>query len=111
MKNDYFYQAYLEIVLVSTNTILGFINISHISYEKFEIIFSNQINNERFLFDDSMSYFIGEDLYKEHKEFLDEAIPFKFNFDLFSYSVSLTGDSMENYVKDYYTELPQPFEK
>lgn len=106
MKKKYYYQVHLEVVLNGSNFVFGFINISHIPYEKFEEFFLDQVTNERFLFDDGMSYFIEKDLYNKHKEFLDNEIPFTFDFDLFEYSVALTGDDYSKLRPDYYDELP-----
>lgn len=108
MEKKYYYQVHLEVVLNGADFVFGFINISHISYQKFEELFLDQITNERFLFDDGMSYFIEPDLYNKHKEFLDNEIPFTFNFDLFEYSVALTGDDHNKLKPAYYDELPPP---
>jgi hypothetical protein len=110
-NQEYYYQVHLEVVLKGANFVFGFINISHIPYSKFEELFMDQVTHETFLFDDSLSYFIEEELYNKHKEFFDSEIPFTFDFNLFEYSVSLTGDKMEKYRKDYYNELPSPFRK
>ena len=108
MEKKYYYQVHLEVVLNGADFVFGFINISHISYQKFEELFLDQITNERFLFDDGMSYFIERSLYNKHKEFFDNEIPFTFNFDLFEYSVALTGDDYSKLEPTYYTELPPP---
>lgn len=108
MGKKFYYQVHLEVVLNGTDFVFGFINISHIPYNKFEDLFKGQITQEKFLFED-VSYFIDKDLYDKNKEFLDNEVPFTFDFDLFTYSVSLTGDVIENYVKDYHEELPLPF--
>jgi hypothetical protein len=107
----FYYQVDLEIVLKGTDFVFGFINISHIPYTKFEELFRDQVTREKFLFDDSLSYFIEEDLYIKHKEFFDKEIPFTFDFSLFTYSVSLSGDTMDKYKKDYYEELPPKLAK
>ena len=110
-NENFYYQVHLEVVLKGADFVFGFINISHIPYRKFEELFMDQVVHETFLFDDSMSYFIEEELYNQHKEYLDREIPFTFDFNLFEYSVSLTGDKMDKYKKDYYEELPALFEK
>ncbi|MDR6197971.1 hypothetical protein QE357_005083 [Siphonobacter sp. BAB-5404] len=50
MKNakKYFYQVNLEVVLKKADFVFGFINISHISYEKLFELLGNQITDERF---------------------------------------------------------------
>jgi len=106
MEKKYYYQVHLEVAFKGADFVFGFINISHISYQKFEELFFDQITNERFLFDDGMSYFIELNLYNKHKEFLNNEIPFTFNFDLFEYSVALTGDDYDKRKQDYYNELP-----
>jgi hypothetical protein len=110
MNNNNFYQTYLEVVLKGTDFIFGFINVSNIPYHKLEELFKSQITNERFLFDSVGGYFIGQDLYLLHKEYLDENIPFTFVFDLFVYSVGLTSVDKQKYEKDYYEELPPSFQ-
>lgn len=110
MKKKYYYQVHLEVVLKGAEFIFGFINISHIPYKKFEELFMNQVRTERFLFDEGMSYFIEEDLYMRNKEFFDKKIPFTFDFNLFEYSVALTGDDFSKLKKNYYEELPDFFE-
>ena len=105
----YYYQVYLDVVLRNEEHMFGSINISHIPYKKLEELFLDQVVAERFLFDDAMSYQISEKLYKKNKKFFDEEIFFRFDFDLFEYSVSLTGDLMSKYQPDYYSELPPLF--
>ncbi len=56
------------------------------------------------MFDDGMSYFIEKNLYNKNKEFLDNEIPF--TFDLFEYSVALTGDDYSKLKPYCYDELP-----
>lgn len=41
-------------------------------------MFRDQGTKEKFLFDDVGGYYIDEKLYKKHKSFLDEEVPFKF---------------------------------
>jgi hypothetical protein len=108
MKTDkkYYYQVYLEIVLKGADFVFGFINLSHIPYNKFEELFRDQVRHERFLFDDSMGYFIEPELYKKHKEYLDDEVPITFDFSLFDYSVGLSSVEVQKYKKDYYEELP-----
>src|ERR1700744_4370394 len=110
-KKGYYYKVDLEIVLKKSDYVFGFINISHIPYSKFDEMFKSQVTYEKFLFDDSLGYIIDEELYNQHKDFLDKEIPFKFDFKLFDYSVSLSGDKIEKYKKDYYTEPPPLFDK
>jgi len=107
-KEGYYYQVYLEIALKKADYVFGFINISHISYSKLEELFKPQVTYEKFLFDDSLGYLIEEDLYTKNKEFFDKEIPFTFDFNLFNYSVGLSGDKIETYKKDYH-EGPPPF--
>lgn len=106
MEKKYYYQVHLEVVLKGSNFVFGFINISHIPYQKFEELFRDQVTNERFMFDYGMSYFIEKNLYNKNKEFLDNEIPFTFDFDLFEYSVALTGDDYSKLKPYYYDELP-----
>ncbi len=110
-QKKYFYQVFLDIYLKGADEALGFINISQIPYKKLEALFKSQVTKEKFLFDNSTSYEINEELYLANKELLDKEIPFNFDFNLFEYSVSLSGDEMEKYKKDYYEELPLPFSK
>lgn len=98
----------MEVVLKGTNFVFGYINISNIPYSKLEELFRDQVREERFLFDDSVGYFIEEDLYLKHKEYLDKNIPFTFDHGLFVYSVGMSGVEPHKYKKDYYDELP-PF--
>lgn len=106
-----YYQIYLEVALRTESDVFGFINISHIPYSKFEEVFMNQAKeyNQKYLFDDSVGYSIDERLYHEYKDFFDAEVPFKFDFSLFEYSVSMAGDTMDKYKKDYYEELPPTF--
>jgi hypothetical protein len=106
-----YYQVYMDVVLKAKNIVFGFINISHIPYSKLDELFRDQVKHERFLFDDSMSYWIDKKLYKQHKAFLDAEIPFLFDFKLFDYSVNLTGTKAGKYKPDYYEELPPFFSK
>ncbi len=55
-KDKLYYKVFLEVALVNSRHVFGFINISHIPYEKFQEIFSEQITDERYLFEDSKSY-------------------------------------------------------
>ncbi len=108
-EKRYYYQTYLEVNLKNATSVFGFINISHISYVKLEELFKNQVRNEKFLFDDSMSYFIDKELYQKNKVFFDIEIPFTFDFNIFEYWVSLTGDYFDKLEKYYYDELPEIF--
>ena len=56
-----------------------------------------------------IGYAINKTLYKKYKKFFDQNVPFKFDFNLFEYSVSFTGDKMTDYKKDYYEDLPPKF--
>ena len=58
-----------------------------------------------------MSYFIEKHLYIKHKEFFDKEIPFTFDFELFEYSVALTGDDYNKLKPNHYGELPTMFER
>lgn len=109
-SKKYYYQVHLTVVLKKPESIYGFINISHIPYSKFEELFGDQVTDERFLFDDSRSYFIKKKLYKKHKKYLDKEVPFTFDFKLFEYSVGLSGEALDRYKKDYYNELPPFYE-
>ncbi|PJJ84350.1 hypothetical protein [Mucilaginibacter auburnensis] len=107
-----YYQALLEVVLKNDKYPFGFINVSHIDYAVWEKIFSEEILNERFLFDNiSGAYSINKPLYKKHRTFFDSEIPFRFNFKLFEYSVSLVSVKEKDYKKDYYEVLPGLFDK
>jgi len=106
MEKKHYYKVYLEVVLKGADFVFGFINISNIPYSKLEELFRDQVIDERFLFDDSLGYFIEQELYLKHKEYLDKNIPFTFDFDLFVYSVGLTGVETHKYEKDYYEKLP-----
>jgi len=110
MDKKYYYKVHLEVVLKGADFIFGFINISHIPYSKLEELFFDQVVTEKFLFDEGMSYFIEEDLYMKNKVFFDKEIPFTFDFNLFDYSVSLTGDDLSKLKRNYYEELPDYFE-
>jgi len=105
MTEKYYYQLYLQIVLRGADYVFGYINVSHIPYEKFYELFQDQVTTETFLFED-VSYFIDEELYQKNKVFLDKEVSFTFDFDLFEYSIGLTGDPFSRYIKDYYEELP-----
>lgn len=111
MKTKYYYLIDLEVVLLNTDYVFGFINISHIPFKKFEELFNYQITDERFLFDDSRSYEINEDLFKKHSAFFEKEIPFIFDFGLFIYNVSMSGVEVSDYKKNYYDEndLPSVF--
>jgi len=106
MEKKYYYKVYLEVVLKGADFVFGYINISNIPYSKLEELFKDQVIEERFLFDDSIGYFIEQELYLKHKEYLDKNVPFTFDFDLFVYSVGLTSVEANKYKKDYYEELP-----
>lgn len=110
-KDNYYYKVDLEVALKKADYVFGFINISHIPYSKLYELFKSQVTNERFLFDDSLGYIIDQDLYNEHKEFFDKEIPFTFDFNLFQYSVGLSGETIEKYKKDYHEELPPFFDQ
>lgn len=106
MEKRYYYKAYLEVVLKGTDFVFGFINVSNIPYSKLLELFKDQFVNERFMFDSVNGYFIEQELYFEHKEYLDKNIPFTFDFNLFVYSVSFKSVDQQKYKKDYYEELP-----
>ena len=105
-EKKYYYKVYLEVALKTSEYVFGYINISHIPYSKLEELFRDQVTYEKALFDDTMSYFIEDELYNKHKEYLDSEIPFKFDFNLFEYSVGLSSVEVQKYKKDYYEELP-----
>jgi hypothetical protein len=109
LHEQFYYKVYLEVVLKGADYIFGFINISHIPYAKLEELFKDQVIHERFLFDDSMGYSIEKELYNKHGEFFNKEIPFTFDFNLFTYSVSLTSVEIKKYKEDYYKELPPDF--
>jgi hypothetical protein len=110
--SKHYYQVRLEISLKTEDTILGFVNISHISYKKFEEIFADDITEEqRFLFDNVGSYIITEELYLKHEEYLSRQISFDFRFDIFHYAVGLVSIEADGYKKDYYEGLPPRFQR
>lgn len=109
-EQRHYYKVDLEIARHKDKYVFGFINVSHIPYEKLYELFKDQITHERFLFDDSMGYMIDKDVYNKHKEFFDKEIPIKFDFKLFQYSVGFGSVEIEKYQKDYYEELPPFFE-
>ena len=106
MEKNYYYKVYLEVALKGADFVFGFINISNIPYSKLLELFKSQFVDERFMFDSVNGYFIDEELYLEHKEYLDKNIPFTFDFGMFLYSVSFTSVDQQKYKKDYYEELP-----
>jgi hypothetical protein len=110
MNKKYSYIVNLEVSLIGANEVFGFINISHIPYEKLEELFKGEIENERFLFEDIGGYVIDEPLYFANEQFLKDEIPFTFDFKLFHYSVSLSSLEVNEYVKNYHEELPPYFE-
>jgi len=111
-ESKYYYQVLLEIAIPKDQLVLGFINISHIPYSKFEEVLKDKITeDQRFLFEDTGGYIIDEALYEKHKDFWDKEVSFKFRFDLFQYSVELVSIKKERYTKDYYEELPPFFKK
>jgi hypothetical protein len=102
------YQVDLEVALRASNFIFGFINVSHIPYDKLTDIFQTQMVElqHAFLFQDSAGYIIDEELYRANKEYFDKEIPFGFDFSLFEYSISLSGCYKENYRQNYHKDLP-----
>ncbi len=108
MKPYDYYQVDLEVALATSDFIFGFINISHIPYAKLARVFQVQIQElqHAFLFQDSAGYRLSEEVYLANKSYLDQEIPFKFDFSLFEYSVSLSGCYKENYRQVYHKELP-----
>ncbi|WPQ61699.1 hypothetical protein SIO70_25390 [Chitinophaga sancti] len=110
--SKHYYQILLEIFLKREDKVLGFVNISHIPYKKFEEIFADDITeDQRFLFDDVGSYIITEELYLKHEEYLRKQIDFNFRFDLFLYSVGLVSIEADKYQKNYYERLPPMFQR
>jgi hypothetical protein len=108
MKPYDYYQVDLEVALPTSDFIFGFINISHIPYAKLTEIFQGQMLKLRhaFLFQDSAGYRLTEEVYRANKSYLDQEIPFKFDFSLFEYSVGFSGCYKENYRQGYHKELP-----
>lgn len=106
MASKYYYQVHLEIALKKPNKVIGFINISHIPYEKFEEIFKDQIAKHRKVFQDATGYCISEEIYNEHKEYLDREVSFEFDFKRFDFAVGITQEDAADYKKDYYEKLP-----
>ncbi len=82
MAEKYYYQLYLEIVLRRADYVFGFMNVSHIPYEKFYELFQDQLTTETFLFED-VSYFIDEELYQKNKAFLDKENQIRFSRKVF----------------------------
>lgn len=103
-----YYQVDLEVALLTSDFIFGSINISHIPYAKLTKIFQAQILElqHRFLFQDSAGYRLNEEIYQANKSYLDQEIPFKFDFNLFEYSVGFSGCYKEDHRKGYHKELP-----
>lgn len=101
----YIYQVLLEIALKTSDYSFGYINISHISYEKLYQIFHEQIIDERFMFEKN-NYLIDEELFVKHKEFFEREIPFSFDFKLFEYSICLVSVRRSDYRNDYHEDLP-----
>jgi len=61
----------LEIAIPKEQLVLGFVNISHIPYSKFEEVFKDEITeNQRFLFEDTGEHIIHEALYEKYSHFL-----------------------------------------
>jgi hypothetical protein len=110
-KQRYFYQVDLELWSKKKERIFTFVNISHIPYIKLREIFENQITDENYLFDDVSGYRINRKLFKKHKKFLKENILCDFDFDLFEYWVSLSGDKIEKLKRTSYTSWPPEYEK
>ena len=106
---EHYYLVELEVSLKTEETIFGYTNISNIPYSKLYEIFKDVITDERFLFDGAISYMIDKKIYLQHKEYLDKAISFIFNFDLFEYRVGLSSIKASEYKKDYHEELPPRF--
>lgn len=111
IENKTYYQVLLELSLIGDKYVFGFINISHVPYKKFEEILKDKITDERYLFDNNTAYLIDEKVYKKHKKFLDSEIPIRFDFKLFQYSISLASLESEEYIKDYYEEMPSYFDE
>lgn len=110
-NEEHYYVVDLMVSLKTSEFVFGFINISHIPYEKLEEIFEDEITSERFLFDDIGGYIIEEKLYLKHKEFLDKEVGFTFDFSLFDYSVGLSSIEVSKSDKYYHKVLPPFFEK
>ncbi len=82
-QEDIIYQVWLEVSLKNSNTVLGFINISQIAMMKFEEIFKPKIKEGRRVFQDATGYVLELEIYEQHKEYLDKALPFVIDFKLF----------------------------
>lgn len=109
-KITHYYLVELEVSLKTEESVFGYINISHIPYSKLYEIFKDSITpGQRFLFDKAISFMIDEELYQQHKEYLDKEISFRFDFDLFEYGVGLSSIKASEYKKDYHEELPPYF--
>lgn len=108
MKPYDYYQVELEVVLPPSDYFFGYINISHIPYAKLAEIFQAQMLEfgHTFLFQDTTSYRLNEEVYRANKSYLDKEIPFKFDFSLFEYSVGFSGCYKEDYRQSYHKELP-----
>jgi len=109
IEKKYYYQVDLEVALPKSKYVFGFINISHIPYDKLYELFKDQITDEIFLFE-KYNYFITPELYQQHKEYLDKNISFSFDFKLFEYSVGFGRVEVDEYKKDYHEELPPLFD-
>jgi len=105
-QQKFFYQVDLELWSKKTESIFTFVNISHIPYSRLQEIFQSQVINERYLFDEVSGYKIDKALFDEHKNYLNENILCDFDFDLFDYWVSLSGDKVEKIKKTHYNSWP-----
>lgn len=102
----FFYQVDLELWSKENERVCTFVNISHIPYSKLQEIFQSQITNERYLFDDVSGYKIDKALFDKHKQYLTDNILCDFDFKLFEYWVSLSGDKIEKIKRSHYTSWP-----
>lgn len=107
-KKQLIYLAKLDISLNDTGECFGSLNISTIPYAMFYEIFKNQIVPGKKLFKDKDVYFLDERTYSICKDVLDSSISFGFDFSLFQYRVRLVCINMDDFPKDYYSELPPP---
>jgi hypothetical protein len=108
VKTYDYYRVDLEVAMRTSDTVFGFINVSHIPYNELARIFRTQMLALRhaFLFQDSVGYRIDEELYQSNKAYFDQEIPFKFDFSLFEYTISFSGCYKEEYKQNYKQELP-----
>lgn len=96
-----YYKVYLDFGLTTSKYVFGFINISHVPFEKFASVFQSQIPDGESLFSNGEGYIIDEELHIQNKSFFDTEIPFTFDFALFKYSIMLTALFAKDYMPSY----------